>query len=88
MAVAGGGSGYTKLTGQSPSAPYSPTIGIRESSEITRHYVLLAVEEALRANARKITRLQHRAENGSTIISIIAPIMELVYITCRHVIEF
>lgn len=80
----------TKLTGQSPSAPYSSTIGIRESSEITRHYVLLAVEEALRPSARKITRLLCRPENISTIISIIAPIIKLVYITYRYswVIDF
>lgn len=34
----------------------SALIGIRESSQITRHYVLLDVEEALTANVGKITR--------------------------------
>lgn len=80
----GGGYGRRRCLRSSqvsqPSAPYSSTFGIRESSEITRHYVLLAVEEALRANARKITRLLCRPENCCTIISIIGSIIKLVYI--------
>lgn len=50
--VSGSGSGAHRSVTE---APYL-AIGIRESSEITRHYILLDVEEALRANVRKITR--------------------------------
>lgn len=51
--VSGSGSGAHRSVTE---APYLLEIGIRKSSEITRHYVLLDIEEALRANVRKITR--------------------------------